>query len=113
VKAGHPEPEFGEQAGSVWVRFLPSAYIAPHRVAHDLTQRQRELLQILANHGDLPHYCTIGQAAGISRKIGWNSQLISSLLVCATLAPFFTGISLANKIRWPHSALFHNGETNG
>ena len=54
VKAGHPEPEFGEQAGSVWVRFLPSGYIAPHRVAHDLTDRQRELLQILANHGALP-----------------------------------------------------------
>jgi len=54
VKAGHPEPEFGEQAGSVWVRFLPSGYIAPHRVAHDLTERQRELLQILAHHGPLP-----------------------------------------------------------
>ncbi len=49
VKAGHPEPEFGEQAGSVWVRFLPSGYIAPHRVAHDLTDRQRELLQVLAS----------------------------------------------------------------
>lgn len=54
VKAGHPEPEFGEQAGAVWVRFLPSGYIAPHRVAHDLTDRQRELLQILAHHGPLP-----------------------------------------------------------
>ncbi len=48
VKAGHPEPEFSEQAGSVWVRFLPSGYIAPHRVAHDLTDRQREILQVLA-----------------------------------------------------------------
>jgi len=54
VKAGHPEPEFGEQAGSVWVRFLPSGYIAPHRVAHDLTDRQRDILQIIANHGPLP-----------------------------------------------------------
>lgn len=54
VKAGHPEPEFGEQAGSVWVRFLPSGYIAPHRVAHDLTGRQREILQIIADHGPLP-----------------------------------------------------------
>jgi len=54
VKAGHPEPEFGEQAGSVWVRFLPSGYIAPHRVAHDLTERQRELLQILAEQDSLP-----------------------------------------------------------
>lgn len=49
VKAGHPQPEFGEQAGSVWVRFLPSGYIAPHRVAHDLTERQREILQTLAS----------------------------------------------------------------
>ena len=54
VKAGHPEPEFGEQAGSVWVRFLPSGYIAPHRVAHDLTNRQREVLQIIAHHGPIP-----------------------------------------------------------
>lgn len=54
VKAGHPEPEFGEQAGSVWVRFLPSGYIAPHRVAHDLSERQRELLQILAQQGPAP-----------------------------------------------------------
>ena len=48
VKAGHPEPEFVEQAGSVGVRFLARAYVAPHRIDHDLTQRQREILQILA-----------------------------------------------------------------
>lgn len=54
VKAGHPEPVFGEQAGSVWVRFLPSGYIAPHRVAHDLTDRQREMLQIIAQYGPSP-----------------------------------------------------------
>lgn len=48
VKAGYPEPEFVEQAGSVGVRFLPSGYIAPHRVALDLTGRQRELLQIIS-----------------------------------------------------------------
>ncbi|MFQ6090171.1 MAG: ATP-binding protein [Candidatus Bipolaricaulia bacterium] len=54
VKAGHPEPEFIEQAGAVGVRFLPSGYIAPHRVAHDLTPRQREILQILAGKGSVP-----------------------------------------------------------
>jgi ATP-dependent DNA helicase RecG len=48
VKAGHPEPEFAEQAGTVVVRFLPRGSIVPQRVAHDLTQRQREILQILA-----------------------------------------------------------------
>ncbi len=54
VRAGHPEPEFGEQAGSVWVRFLPSGYIAPHRVAHDLTERQRRLLHVLSRAPELP-----------------------------------------------------------
>jgi len=48
VRAGHPEPEFLEESGAVGVRFLPSGYIAPHRVVHDLTERQREILQLLA-----------------------------------------------------------------
>ena len=48
VRAGHPEPEFGEQAGAVSVRFLPSDYIAPHRVGHDLTARQRLVLLLLS-----------------------------------------------------------------
>lgn len=45
--AGHPEPEFEERAGEVVVRFLPSEYIPPHRVSHDLTVRQREILHSL------------------------------------------------------------------
>jgi len=48
VQAGHPEPEFIEQAGALGVRFIPSGYIAPYRVGHDLTERQREILQVLA-----------------------------------------------------------------
>jgi ATP-dependent DNA helicase RecG len=52
VQAGHPEPEFVEQAGAVGVRFLPSGYIAPHRIAHDLTTRQRRVLQVLATRMD-------------------------------------------------------------
>lgn len=53
TQAGHPEPEFGEEAGSVLVRFLPSGYIAPHRIGHDLTNRQREVLSILAGSSKL------------------------------------------------------------
>lgn len=49
LQAGHPEPEFIEQAGAVGVRFLPSGYTAPHRIAHDLTTRQRRILQVLAD----------------------------------------------------------------
>ncbi len=48
LRAGHPEPEFLEVAGAVGVRFLPSGYVAPLRVAHDLTERQRQILQAVA-----------------------------------------------------------------
>ena len=53
VQAGHPEPEFEEVAGSVVVRFLPSGYTPPHRVGHDLTHRQRELLQVVGEKGPI------------------------------------------------------------
>jgi ATP-dependent DNA helicase RecG len=53
VAAGHPEPEFIEQAGIMGVRFLPSGYIAPHKVVLDLSPRQREILQILSER-ELP-----------------------------------------------------------
>lgn len=53
VAAGHPEPEFIERAGTIGVRFLPSGYIAPHRVVQDLSDRQREILQIIAD-GEIP-----------------------------------------------------------
>jgi ATP-dependent DNA helicase RecG len=53
VKAGHPEPEFFEQAGSVVIRFLPSGYVSPTRVAHDLSDRQRQILQVLAKATEL------------------------------------------------------------
>ncbi|MGO8903277.1 MAG: ATP-binding protein [Isosphaeraceae bacterium] len=47
--AGQPEPDFEEQAGNVVVRFRLSQYTPPMRVSHDLTDRQRELLQILSD----------------------------------------------------------------
>jgi len=54
LRAGHPEPEFLEEGGAVAVRFLPSGYIAPHSVTHNLTSRQREILQTLAGGEELP-----------------------------------------------------------
>jgi ATP-dependent DNA helicase RecG len=51
LRAGHPEPEFLEQAGAFGVRFLPSGYLAPHRVVHKLTERQRAILQVIASRG--------------------------------------------------------------
>lgn len=47
VQAGHPEPEFEERAGEVVVRFIPSGWSPPHRISHDLTDRQRRVLHAL------------------------------------------------------------------
>ena len=49
TQIGHPEPELLEQAGSFVVRFIPAGYVAPLRVNHDLTERQREILHSLAH----------------------------------------------------------------
>jgi ATP-dependent DNA helicase RecG len=54
VLAGHPEPEYLEQSGALGVRFLPSSYIAPHRVAYTLTDRQRQIMQVLNEQRLLP-----------------------------------------------------------
>lgn len=53
VQAGHPEPEFFQQAGSFVVRFIPKGYVAPTSVAHPLTERQRQILNALAYSVDL------------------------------------------------------------
>jgi ATP-dependent DNA helicase RecG len=47
VEAGHPAPQFEERAGDVVVRFIPSGYVPPHRVGHNLTDRQRRILHAL------------------------------------------------------------------
>jgi len=49
VAAGQPEPEFEQEAGDVVVRFRPSSYHPPLTVRHDLTERQRRILQYLAD----------------------------------------------------------------
>lgn len=46
--AGHPEPEFEQRAGEVVVRFIAGDYTPPHRIGHDLSDRQRQVLLILA-----------------------------------------------------------------
>lgn len=49
--AGLPHPEIEDSGNSVTVRFLPSRYVPPHRVGHNLTERQRTILTLLnASH---------------------------------------------------------------
>lgn len=50
-QAGLAPPEFESNTGEVLVRFRPTRYVPPTRIAHDLSPLQRELLEILAQTG--------------------------------------------------------------
>lgn len=48
LTAGLPRPEIEDAGGCVTVRFLPTRYVPPQRVARNLSERQRLILAILA-----------------------------------------------------------------
>lgn len=50
-EAGLVPPEFEERGGEIVVRFRPTRYVAPRRVERDLSDLQRELLQIVGREG--------------------------------------------------------------
>ncbi|HEX2077094.1 MAG TPA: RNA-binding domain-containing protein [Longimicrobium sp.] len=50
-RAGLVRPEFHERAGEVVVRFFTRGYVPPTRVAHELTELQRELLALISEFG--------------------------------------------------------------
>lgn len=52
-QAGLPDPDIEVGAGAVTVRFLPSGYVVPTRIQHDLTERQRAILTVLAEGGQM------------------------------------------------------------
>jgi len=45
--AGLPRPEIEDAGGCVTVRFRPTRYVPPQRVARNLTERQRQILALL------------------------------------------------------------------
>lgn len=47
-QAGLPRPEIEEAGGAVTVRFRPARFVAPHSVERVLSERQRELVTVLA-----------------------------------------------------------------
>jgi ATP-dependent DNA helicase RecG len=52
-RAGLPLPEIEEVGGALLVRFRPSRYTPPKRIGHDLSERQREILGLLNEAGEL------------------------------------------------------------
>lgn len=59
MEAGLAAPEWEEEAGEVVVRFRPTRYVSPTRIAHDLSPLQQEILAILADSGP----CSLSQIA--------------------------------------------------
>ncbi len=52
-EAGLPSPEIEVGRGAVTVRFLPSGYVVPTRVQHNLSERQQAILTALAAGGHM------------------------------------------------------------
>ncbi|HZP81512.1 MAG TPA: ATP-binding protein [Chthonomonadaceae bacterium] len=80
-EAGLTPPEFEEIGNSLLVRFLPTRYVPPTRVGHDLSLLQRDILQVLAQQGP----STSAQIRGAlenetpPRTLLWNLQMLKEL----------------------------------
>ena len=64
--AGLPRPEIEDAHGSVTVRFRPSRYLPPQRVARDVTPRQQQVLAYLAGTPDGAAVREITAALGLT-----------------------------------------------
>lgn len=64
TRAGLARPEIEELAGGVVVRFRPSRYVPPSRVARDVTERQQRILACLSEAADGRALHVIRQAVG-------------------------------------------------
>ena len=52
VRAGLPSPEIFEMGGCVTVRFSPTRYVPPLRVAQNVTERQQRVLAVLSTSAE-------------------------------------------------------------
>ncbi len=52
-RAGLPRPEIADLAGGVVVCFRATRYLPPTKIGHELTERQRKVLDVLASAGPL------------------------------------------------------------
>lgn len=73
--AGLSEPEFEADGGAFLVRFRSSSYIAPARVAHDLSERQRAILAILAADGQLARSAIFSRLPSALLRDGESTEL--------------------------------------
>lgn len=74
-------PEFEEIGNSLLIRFLPTRYIPPTRVGHDLSGIQRDILQVLSHKGPATSKVVRESlTAEIAlRTVLWNLQVLREL----------------------------------
>lgn len=80
-QAGLPRPEFEDGGGALLVRFRPSAYLPPQRVGRNLSERQQNVLRVLAE-GRSMALGAIAGTLGLSvedRSVQSDLQLLRNL----------------------------------
>lgn len=79
--AGLPRPDIEETGGCVTVRFRPSRYVPPLRVAKDVPERQRQVLAVLADKSDGAAVREIAEALGakVTRTIREDLAALKAL----------------------------------
>ena len=85
--AGLPRPEIEDTAGCVTVRFRPSRYVPPQRVALDITERQQAILSLL---NDAPNGLALRDVLAMLPAAATERQVREDL---ATLRTFNLAVS--------------------
>lgn len=95
-RAGLPRPQIEEVAGCVMMRFTPSRYVPPQRVAKDVTERQQRVLAYLSEHPDGAPVREIAVGMGF---IGTPRSLREDLTALKVLG-LVTGQGWGRGARW-------------
>jgi ATP-dependent DNA helicase RecG len=96
-QAGLPPPEIEATASEVIVRFRPTRYVLPSRIGHDLTDLQRQILDILAQAGSCPLSTILGHLppGTVHRTVQRSLKLLQQLGL----------VELSGERRWARWAL--------
>lgn len=80
-QAGLTPPEIEDGVGEVIVRFHPTSYVPPQRIGHDLSDLQRQLLNIISEKGrtSLSDIMDVLQQETPQRTVQDNLQLLRQL----------------------------------
>jgi len=94
LSAGLPRPEIEDAGGCVTVRFRPTRYVPPRRVARNLTERQRRVLAYLAENPGGAAVRDIAAALGLAESPWTIREDLATL----------KGLGLVQSLGWGRGA---------